>query len=186
MPLGPWMLPGGMAMVPTVGGDPRFVIDADECCCPELECPSWPYCLANYADTYWFDIVTGDCKPPDNCICDGRYVLVRAPVNFCLWREWYLTDCDPPVAIECYGVLRCGIPPASIPLIPRPLSWLITIWGLGPPHRVCWYQKPLTPADMTPEGVYVYFRPFVIDADCLDCAPTITVYAGLPVTTTTL
>jgi len=100
----PWYLPGGFAMVPTVGGASRFAIDADECCC-ECPTPAWcdSHCSADYCATFR---VFG---------CNVDITLARYAA--CLWRhDGAYCGHNWTFVLRCYavnpygpGVSWCGV-----------------------------------------------------------------------------
>ena len=152
MPLGPWMLPGGMAMVPTVGGDPRFVIDADECCCTTLTttttaappvyiCPPDAYCLAECEDIYYADLTVRACPL--------SLTLTRVPGLPCVWRTPIFVACG----INWLGTLTCVSLPNCV-LDGNPYWILQVTYRVGPFATAHEWKGSIATTTSCPPGNY--------------------------------
>ena len=80
----PIHLPGGEAMVRTVGGILSFITDAHRCCCVTTTTTTTlpPDACEHCADTYYWTL-SGTAAAMD---CDYSYSLHRSADNPCLWE----------------------------------------------------------------------------------------------------
>ena len=155
MPAGipPWMLLGGMAMV----RDGRFVIDADECCCEECECPEGAWCVANCAAIYNLSITVDGCAL--------TFTMPRVG-PLCQWSEVGVVACGQTWSAH----LTCGDPGGACG-VDGPV-WTLNIqeWGIG---TWWWYKHTCVPANDCPDGVYAAIQVWVPPAD-IECYPHVT------------
>lgn len=186
---GPWYLPGGTAMVRQIGGDEKFVTDADECCCQstttttastttagpgtttapgESRCPYEYHCRNNCAGTYYITgVQTGLCGlcGGELLYCDGDYTLVPAPWNDCQWSsvpEWGGSE---PYC--CRASITCADPDTEDPY------WRILLGNAGAYPRCQWTKRAW--GNSCPEGNYTLSIGY--PNSCYDCEETLTVYS---------
>ena len=168
MPLGPWMLPGGMGMVQTVGGDPRFVIDAVDCCCETTTtigptttttrvydpgCPSSSWIDDNCPDPLFVVVGTGNCPFVS---CDDTYQM-----------DWFLLGFYQGFGggdNNCNAELDCL-------LIGGVSYWRLRVVYLGPAGVSCVWLRPAFTEDC-PMGVYSFHLGI-----CTACVGLVTVYS---------
>ena len=162
VPATPVYLPGGLAPVRTVGGDPYFITDFAECCC---DCMSDARCVSHCAPMYAIDVTTGDCSGND---CDDLYVLEwDVWPGHCLWAD---SGGEGNVCT----------------------AWLFCVWSVDAGHIVwrvnvyfnnvfCTYERYYDGA--CPEGIYHLAAPQPPYTECTNCEATLEV--GIYTTTTT-
>lgn len=165
MPLGPWMLPGGRGMVQTVGGAPRFVIDAEECCCetttvapttttitPGPDCPSHSWIGDNCPDPLYVVVGTGNCPTRS---CDDTYEMDWFPLGFYQGFGGWGNDCS--AELECTGLLGSAY-------------WVLRVVYLPTGTSCTWIRLAFD--ETCPMGAYNLFA-----GACTDCLATVTVYS---------
>lgn len=192
MSLGPFYLPGGKAMVRTIGGEKKFIIDADECCCetttagptttappgtttpppttttgePALSCPSLDWAQANCPDTLFAYMSATGCN--GNTDCSGTWTLnLKGFGPFGLEAQWEADDIWKSDNCFCRSYLRCH----AI----APFSWRIGVAAWCSPHGrlgYCTWSRPLY-VDDCPMGVY---STLVSEYLC-ECSASVVVYS---------
>lgn len=135
IPVWPVHLPGGKAMVrvPQGGGARKFIMDANQCCCPGCPLNECAHC----ADTYYLSYTgSGDCN------FDYDYILSRVISPPCKWYQ----------RVDGFG--GGGFFPFCVVQITCVYGyWLLTIANNS--GVVSRYVK-LAMYDSCPAGVYTY------------------------------
>ena len=177
VPATPVYMPGGLAPVRNVGGDPYFITDFDECCClgewGDACCPQshagnswiWEHC----PHTLHVTIQTGDCdcaaslpldpcpSAPDTTDCSGNYTLTipdRAATHWAGSTE------------DCYCVLDC------FPFFVGPCYWSLRVANACEADCVregCVWRIPVV-TDVCPIGIFPLFG-----GSCDNCDATVTI-----------
>ena len=155
-------------MVQTVGGDPRFVIDADECCCTTLTtttttaepvyiCPPDAYCLASCVNVYFADLTVRACPL--------SLTLTHVPGLPCVWRT--------PIFAACGVNWICNV--TCVPSTHQCITdgnphWILQVTrDLGAGASAWEWQGPIATTTSCPPGNYSalgYKPPGVIAWSC--------------------
>ena len=181
-------LPGGLAMVRDIGGDKKFVTDADGCCCdstfppttttttpqpttttaapttttgvPATGCPSDAWKLANCPTTLYVYAATGDC---DTISCDDTYTLTYSAGDGNWWYN------GPGAGCRCNAELHCHefVPGVSF-------SWYLSVAEWCGAYRLgyCSWTRPVYTGDC-PMGTFSAYTDYICDG----CSGSVTVYS---------